>query len=334
MPRRPGAFRLQSQRLFLTYPRFEGDFTKEDILDHLRELLNDHQPPYVIQKYIVADEQHEDGGRHVHVFLELNQRCSISSPNFLDVFGNHGNYQTCRSPKAVAEYCTKEGDFISDFFKTKKGWGDVLGAENKEEFYRLAAEVDPRGFVYNQRQIDYFADKRFGVRSQFSPAYQLNTFRVDQQINEWFRLALNRQGGRGSPLILESPSRFGKTEYVRTLLYHSNVNHVYMNSMFNADAFPVDLSGVRFIILDDFVVETFFKFPWKPFWGCQRQFTITDKYKAKRDLIFDSPWSLIWLCNPGQNPLNPNIFIPPDAREYLEQQNTRCITLDRPLFDE
>lgn len=334
MPRRPGAFRLQTRRLFLTYPQWNGDFELEDILQHLGEILADHVPPYRIIKHIVAKEKHQDGNPHIHVFLELDKQCSIATPDFLDLWGNHGNYQAVRSAKAVYEYCTKENDWISNFYQQKASWGDVLGAETKEEFYRLAAEVDPRGFVYNQRQLDYFADKRFGQRAQFAPSYPLNTFRIDGELNEWFRRSLNRLGGRGSPLILESPSRFGKTEYVRTLLHSSNVEHVYMNSMFNADAFPINLTNIRFIVLDDFTVESFFKFPWKPFFGCQRQFTITDKYKAKRDLVFDQPWSLIWLCNPGQNPLNPNVFIPPDAREYLNQQHTTLISLESPLFNE
>lgn len=334
MPRGPNAYRLQSRQLFLTYPRFNGDFNLEDILQHLGEILADHQPPYIIQEYIIANEQHADGGRHIHAYLKLDKKCSIACPHFLDLWGNHGSYEGVRSPKAVKEYCSKENDWISNFFQKKTTFGDVLGAKSKEEFFELAAEADPRGFIYNQRQLDYFADKRFGVRSQYTPAYSLNSFRVHGELNEWFRVAFNRQGGRGTPLILESPSRYGKTEYIRTLLHSSNVEYVYMNSMFNADSFPVNLSNVRFIVLDDFTVETFFKFAWKPFWGCQRQFTITDKYKAKRDLIFPVPWSLIWLCNPGQNPLNQNVFVPNDAREYLEQQNTRCITLERPLFEE
>lgn len=334
MPRAPGAYRLQSQQLFLTYPQFGDDFSLEDILQHLRELLADHVPPYQILDYIVAEEQHQDGGRHIHVYIKLDRKCSIARPDFLDLWGVHGNYQGCRSAKAVKEYCTKENSYISNCYEKKTSFGDVLEAQSKEEFYRLAAQADPRGFVYNQRQLDYYADKRFGVRPQFSPAYDLHTFRVHGDLNEWFRTALNRRGGRGTPLILESPSRYGKTEYVRTLLHTSNIDHVYMNSMFNADSFPINLSTVRFIVLDDFVVDTFFKFPWKPFFGCQRHFTVTDKYKAKRDLVFDQPWSLIWLCNPEQNPLNQNVFLPPGAREYLQQQNTKVITLDAPLFNE
>lgn len=337
MPRRPGAFRLQTQQLFLTYPQFVGDFNLWDIHQHLGEILADHAPSYIITDYIIAEENHQDGNRHIHAYIKLDKKCSIASANYLDLWGNHGNYQGCRSAKAVKEYCTKENNYISNFFQKKATFGDVLGATSKEEFYQLVAEVDPRGYVYNQKQLDYYADKRFGVGSQYTPAYPLPSYRVNGEILEWFRQQLSLEGGRGRPLILESPSRYGKTEYIRTLLHHSNCDYVYMNADWNANAFPVDISNVRFVVLDDIPVSRFLKWPWKPFFGCQRQFVITDKYKAKRNIIFPQPWSLIWLCNRDDNLLNNHKVWDPrlpivEAREYLEQQNVLQIKLNQPLF--
>lgn len=304
-------------------------------MQHLRELLADHQPPYVILNYIIAKEDHEDGTPHVHVYLQLDQRVSISDPAFLDLWGHHGNYQVVRSSKAVEAYCTKEEDYITNFFQKKYTWGDVLAAETKEDFLDKAAKADARAFVLNKRNIDYYVEQRFGVRPEYTPAYAVNSFRVHEQFLQYVQDELRSFGGRGRPLILESPSRYGKTEYVRTLLHSSNIDYVYLNGLFNADAFPVDLSNVRFIVMDDMTCENFFKFAWKPFWGCQREFVITDKYKSKRTLIFPKKWSLIWLCNPDQNPFNPNQFgVNHDIRTYIRQQNYIQITLERPLFNE
>lgn len=335
MPRAPNnTFRLRGQRLFLTYPKFDLNKTKEEVLEELKRILQAHDPPYDVINYIVAVEQHKDGTPHLHVYLQLDQRASLSGANCLDLWGKHGKYEVVRSPKKVEEYCTKEGDFITNFYTKKKNYGTVLQQETKEEFLATLQEVDPRSYVLNKRNIDYFVDQRFGQRAQYTPSYGLESYRIVAELNDWFRRQLNKQSGRGTPLILESPSRFGKTEYIRTLMHEMNIEYVYMNSIFNADAFPIDLSNVRFIVLDDMVCHQFFKFSWKPFWGCQRQFTITDKYKAKRDLIFPKPWALIWLCNEKQNPQHPSVWLPEGAIEYLEQQETEIVTLDKPLFDQ
>lgn len=68
--------------------------------------------------------------------------------------------------------------------------------------------------------------------------------------------------------------------------------------MWNADDFN---SSSTYCVLDDLNIKFFPN--WKPFLGCQKQFTITDKYRSKRTV---KNWGkpTIWLCNPGYSPMD------------------------------
>lgn len=67
-----------------------------------------------IVDYIVAQELHQDGTPHLHVYLNYDKKVSFG-PNRWDLSSFHGNYQPARSWKAVAGYCTKGANYISNF---------------------------------------------------------------------------------------------------------------------------------------------------------------------------------------------------------------------------
>lgn len=101
-------FRLQGKRFFLTYPQCERP--PAEAASQLRELVGD--------KYsgsIVAQEKHEDGHDHLHVYVELNTRLDVRKADYFDVIGGkHGNYQVVRSADAVKRYVTKESPGLVD----------------------------------------------------------------------------------------------------------------------------------------------------------------------------------------------------------------------------
>lgn len=84
---------------------------------------------------------------------------------------------------------------------------------------------------------------------------------------------------RPRSLILESPSRFGKTEWARSL-----GPHMYFNHLFNLDDWRDD---ALYIIFDDF--EWQFIPAKKCFLGAQKMFSISDKYRKKRTVKFGKP---------------------------------------------
>lgn len=104
---------------FLTYPQTDVS-TMAELRSHL-ERVDD------VEEIVVATEQHKDGNRHYHAYVKYVTGVKLSdAPTVFTVDGcKSGNYQPCRSPKAVIKYCTKETDYESNFdiknYLKKKG---------------------------------------------------------------------------------------------------------------------------------------------------------------------------------------------------------------------
>lgn len=151
-------FRIRTKSLFLTYPQYKGTLGKGDLVDFLKGKACELK--IFIDKYIVAQESHEDGGIHFHVYIEFKEQISISDPTFLDFDGHHGNYQAARSPQDVVKYCTKEdADYLAfnidvDAFiaskKSKKSYIGELLAIKRVPLQELVKENPQLIFDYQK----------------------------------------------------------------------------------------------------------------------------------------------------------------------------------------
>lgn len=103
-------FQLNTSQLFLTYP--ECSIDKSQALSILRETIKSADND--ILQYIVASELHANGHQHLHCYFKLVRAFRTTNPRVFDLQDNHGNYQGCRSAKAVIKYCTKEEDYLSN----------------------------------------------------------------------------------------------------------------------------------------------------------------------------------------------------------------------------
>lgn len=107
------SFQLNCKHAFLTYPRCPVD--KQDAFDFFLEKFNP-------AKLCVAHELHQDGVSHLHVYMSSRDGTSFRTRR-RDFFDLHapdgllygGNYQSCRSAKAVLKYCTKKEDYVANF---------------------------------------------------------------------------------------------------------------------------------------------------------------------------------------------------------------------------
>lgn len=103
-------YRLDAKHLFLTYPKC--NVPKEEAFEILGKLFD-------CNKLAVGHELHEDGSDHLHVYIELTRRKHFNRPDFADIVYKqetfHGNYQSCRSYKAVFKYVSKGNDVKANF---------------------------------------------------------------------------------------------------------------------------------------------------------------------------------------------------------------------------
>jgi len=124
-------------------------------------------------------------------------------------------------------------------------------------------------------------------------------------------------GGRCKSLFLGGPTRTGKTEWARSL-----GKHVYWNGLINIDTWDIT---AKYIVIDDF---NWSFFPCKKqLIGCQREFTLTDKYRKKRAI---RNWGkpCIYVFNDDMDPFNE---MSNSLKEWIRGNSCR-IDIINPLF--
>jgi len=108
------SFQWDTMALYLTYS--QCSLPKEEAFSQINEILEWHE----IDQYLIAEEKHENGGDHLHVYLKLKYRLRSRNSRLLDLVGiegeaYHPNVETrLRSAARVMRYCTKDGNFIGN----------------------------------------------------------------------------------------------------------------------------------------------------------------------------------------------------------------------------
>lgn len=132
---------------------------------------------------IVGRENHEDGGIHLHVFVDFGRRFRSRRANVFDVGGFHPNVSASKGkPDEGYAYAIKDGDVIcgglakpdgvtrrSGDSSTDTKWAEITSAANREEFWRLLHELDPKSVACNFNSLQKYADWKFKV---VPPVYQ------------------------------------------------------------------------------------------------------------------------------------------------------------------
>jgi len=96
---------------------------------------------------------------------------------------------------------------------------------------------------------------------------------------------------------------------------------MYFCGQFNLDDWD---ETTRYVVLDDFNIKFFPA--WKCFFGAQKRFVLTDKYRKKRTVNWGRP--TIFLCNPDGDPRR---VLSGFELEWL-RANTDMVDLATPLF--
>lgn len=93
-------FRLRTKALFITYP--QCDLPKELVLEAIQSVLT------TATNIMIAQEQHKEGGLHLHILVLMKDSLTISNPSMLDIWTHHPNLQACRNVPKSLVYLTKE----------------------------------------------------------------------------------------------------------------------------------------------------------------------------------------------------------------------------------
>lgn len=282
-------FQLCSLSVLVTYPQVPSSWTCESVRDGLMSLER------VPVGYCIGQENHADGGLHFHAFLQFDPRLRTKNPRFFDLDGFHANILPCKFPREAYEYAKKEGRVLEHNIKfkpPKKSWGEILEeCGDAESFTRAVQTHYPRDAVLHLDKLEYFCERRF--KPKLPPYVPRHVeFILPQSLTDWVETHLRGGNDRPKSLYLVGPSRFGKTEWARSL-----GDHTYWNGMVNLDDWNFD---GKYLVLDD--IEWKFLPAKKSLLGAQRQITLTDKYRKKVTLEWGKP--CIYLCNEDMDVFN------------------------------
>jgi len=204
-------FRLYSKQFFLTYPKcpLRPTLALEEIAYMISGKSRD------IEEYVVAQEKHQDGSDHLHIYLKLDEKLSVRDATFFDLGGEyHGNYQSVRSPARVKKYCTKGSNYIAEPPIVQKEdycvWmrARTLAKENKFEDAVEVLEMSER----SSRDLTLYGTTILQNLSSLSETKQLAIARELTSYSELF------EWDRKRVLILKGSTNCGKTTLAASLL--------------------------------------------------------------------------------------------------------------------
>ncbi len=171
---------------------------------------------------VVARESHADGGIHLHVFVRFGRKFRSRKADVFDVDGRHPNIVPSRgTPEKGYDYATKGGDIVCGGLRrgdclsgsrdgsSRDLWAQITGAEDREQFWELCHELDPKSAATAFCQLRAYSDWKFTLADPIYESPANYTFRSGQfdGRDDWLL-----QSGIGSeePLIGERspPSRY------------------------------------------------------------------------------------------------------------------------------
>lgn len=309
-------FQLNAKKFFLTYPRCDA-------------------PPLVLQDLLrtfpdyagscIAQERHEDGGLHLHALVCFEKPYRTSIQSIFDIImpdGTvfHPNIQSARSASHVLAYIRKDGSFLNHGSLPEEGkpkWADSLQAATKDEFLESVRRISPRDYILNFGRLTAFAGHHYPTKDGGSVSLY-REFSLPLGLCNWLSESFYRpRPDRPKALWLVSPSRYGKTQWAKSL----DPSAIYWCGTINLDDW---YNGCSTVIFDDFDWSTFRNYS-KPWLGSQHHFVATDKYRAKRSLVWGG--CAIFLSNY----LIADVETDNNMLSWL-QANVIQVKLNKPLF--
>lgn len=124
-------------------------------------------------KSVIGRENHADGGLHLHCFVDFGRKRRFRRPRVFDIEGRHPNVEPSRgTPEKGWDYAVKDGDIVWQSLDrpkeaggsnggTRDKWAAITGASNRESFWDLVHELDPKSAACSFTQLQKYCDWKF-----------------------------------------------------------------------------------------------------------------------------------------------------------------------------
>jgi len=147
----------------LTYSAVCEEITRESI-------LYDIDDRYPVKTFVIAEEAHQDGGRHIHALFEFTRRVQSIDVTCFDVADSehqhHPNIKPVKYGKGnwdrARDYVVKEDPAPLTNEEPKLDYGEIFERSNSaEEFLGLVLKHYPRDYALNYDRLAGMAKKRW-----------------------------------------------------------------------------------------------------------------------------------------------------------------------------
>nr|QOU08769.1 Rep protein [Sweet potato leaf curl Georgia virus] len=307
MPRQPG-FRVSAKNIFLTYPKCS--LSKETALELLKAVDCPSDKLFIR----VSQEKHQDGSLHLHALIQFKGKAQFKNPRHFDLQHPnsstqfHPNFQGAKSSSDVKSYIEKDGDYIDwgtfqvDGRSARGGQqtandaaAEALNAGSAEAALQIIREKLPRDFIFQYHNLRSNLDRIFSPPpSVYSSPFSISSFNnVQDIISDW--AADNVMDAAARPdrpisIVIEGPSRIGKTVWARSLGPHNYLcGHLDLSP-------KVYSNSAWYNVIDD--VNPQYLKHFKEFMGAQKDWQSNCKYGKPVQIKGGIP--TIFLCNPGE----------------------------------
>ena len=125
---------------------------------------------------VIGRENHSDGGIHLHCFVDFGRKRRFRRVTCFDVEGRHPNIEQSRgTPEKGYDYAIKDGDIVfqsldrpvscgSGNSKAVAKWTEITTASDRESFWDLVHQLDPKSAATNFTQLQKYCDWKFAVK--------------------------------------------------------------------------------------------------------------------------------------------------------------------------
>jgi hypothetical protein len=231
-------FRIQSKNILLTYSQAKG-LNKYKLQEFIVNGTN-----LIIDKYVICSEKHNDGNKHYHILLKLEEKPDIKNECFFDYKGNHPNIKRVLFSERIF-YVTKEDNnvlcnFNLDEYKkevfNKMSYEslsvtliDVMKRKNKDIalklFYYYANNLTLVKYTIRVKKILNSVNELKEINTKLISNYNSNSFKKIKTLESYVDDFIN--GKQTKALYLGGVPRIGKTESVINYLNKRNVPFEY-----------------------------------------------------------------------------------------------------------
>nr|QKI29040.1 Rep [Lactuca sativa CRESS virus] len=229
----PAVFRFQAKRVLLTYSQVSERMTKEVVFHTLMDR-------YPIQYFLIGEETHEDGGRHIHAVMEFKVKVNSRDVGLFDINDGEEVFHPNIKPisrgqvhwKRALDYCQKEDPEPLSNIVEKLSYGEILDqASSCDEFMRLVKEHYPRDYALHNSRLLEMAKREW-------PETTVNTLTTSDTVT-WITLPdalMNFEPLPMRSIVVIGPAGCGKTSWAKFIAPKPClfVRHLDSLSMLNA----------------------------------------------------------------------------------------------------